>query len=159
MEQRAGKRAALNPLDMVLSVTHGFIEYCGIHCYVHQWSDVSIGGLLKAHSTEGSYCDSTQLRALIGSGPFFPDVLPTLGLKWLTLPTQTHKHTVTAHGDTDRKDNGAIRDTEGTLKTKTAESKTTARTRRVHHQRDSQDCVHTDDNERAAHLRKVRGRQ
>lgn len=90
---------------MVLSVTHGFIEYCGIHCYVHQPSDVSIGGLLKAHSTEGSYCDSTQLRALIGSGPFFPDVLPTLGLKWLTLPTDIHKHTQTRDAEqTDIKD-------------------------------------------------------
>lgn len=97
VEHCADKRAALNPLDMVLSVTHGFIEYCGIHCYVHQWFDVSFGGLLKAHSTEGSYCDSTQLRALIGSGPFFPDVLPTLGLKWLTLPTEIHKHTRELH--------------------------------------------------------------
>lgn len=55
--------------------------------------DASIGGLLKAHSTEGSYCDSTQLRALIGLGPFFPDVLPTLGLKWLTLPTGINNNT------------------------------------------------------------------
>lgn len=56
---------------------------------VQSLEERSIRRLLKANSTEGSYCESPQLRALIVSGPFFPDVLPRLGLKWLTLPTDT----------------------------------------------------------------------
>lgn len=55
----------------------------------------SIGGLLKAHSTEGSYCDSKQLRALIGSGPFFlmcSQPWDWNGWHFLQISTKTHKH-------------------------------------------------------------------
>lgn len=39
---------------------------------------------MKGPFVEGSYCKSSQLRAMIGSGPlflFFPDVLPNFGIE------------------------------------------------------------------------------
>lgn len=85
------KELEKSPLNMLLSDTHGFI-YSVLHCIYT--SLYTTGPFI-----EGSYCKSSLLRAMIGSGPLFlfcfflnifPDVLPnSLGSKWLTLPTET----------------------------------------------------------------------
>lgn len=49
---------------------------------------------MKGPFVEGSYCKSSQLSAMIGSGPlfvcffFFLMYSQIVGLKWLTLPTE-----------------------------------------------------------------------
>lgn len=53
----------------------------------------------KGPFIEGSYWKSPQLRALIGSGPFIPDVLPNLGIEMAdtsyrySIATHTNMHT------------------------------------------------------------------
>lgn len=88
--QRAGKR----PLNMILSVTHGFI-YSVLHTVFTPAFDFPSSLSVKGPFTEGSYCKSPQLRASIGFGPFFFLMCSqTSGLKWLTLPTETaYQHT------------------------------------------------------------------
>ena len=57
----------------------------------------------KGPFSEGSYCKSPQSRALICSGPLFPDVLPNLGIEMadtsyrnsISTRINTHTHTQT----------------------------------------------------------------
>lgn len=108
---------------MVLSVTHGFIEYCGIHGYVHQSFDASAGGLLKAHSTEGKLLWLNTIKGFDWFRALFSWCAPNLGIEMAdTSYRYPQIHTNTRHRQTDTKDKVCNQRRTGDIKDTTKKS-------------------------------------